>query len=139
MDAGRRLREAKEQIIRTWAERARERLPPARRQDPLALMNGLPPFVEFVSQALESPAPDRALVAAETALAVEHGRERALWTDWSLGQVVDEYHLLQQTLIEQLEPLDPHERRFLLDAIQLAIRNAVSEFERLRSAAQKTQ
>lgn len=137
MNAGERLRIAKEEVLRKWAGRARERLPVAWGQDVLTLVNDLPEFLDELAGILSAGAPRQALAAREAAIATDHGRERAQWTSWSLRQVVGEYEVLLEVLFETLEaqaPLSPDERDILHHAFHAAVRNAVHEFDRLRSA-----
>jgi PAS domain S-box-containing protein len=137
MNPAERLRAAKNLLLRSWAERARERLPPARQNDSLALVDALPQFIDQLVIVLASQSPREALDRMESALAVEHGRDRAMQPGWSLSEVLSEYQLLRQILFEVLEaegPLAREERDVILDGIQLAVRNAVSEFDRLRTA-----
>jgi PAS domain S-box-containing protein len=136
MDAAGRLRAAKDSLLRSWAERARDRLPQARRDDPPALLDALPHFLDQLADTLASPTPGEALRRMEDALAREHGRQRAQQESWSLGEVVAEYQLLRQTIFELLErdaPLRREERDLVLDGIQAAVRNAVTEFDRIRN------
>src|SRR5256885_3810418 len=137
MRAADRLRAAKAPLLESWAARVRERLPPARHDDPLALVDSLPAFIDGLVEALGDRAPREALDRLERSLAAEHGRDRAGRPQWSLGQVVEEYQLLRQVIFEVLEmdsPVERSEREVVLDAIALAVRNAVSEFDRLRNA-----
>ena len=103
MRAADRLRAAKAPLLESWAARVRERLPPARHDDPLALVDSLPAFIDGLVEALGDRAPREALDRLERSLAAEHGRDRAGRPQWSLGQVVEEYQLLRQVVFEVLE------------------------------------
>src|SRR5436305_8654443 len=137
MGAADRLQAAKASLLQSWAARVREHLPPARHDDPLALVDSLPAFIDGLVEALGDRTPREALDRLERSLAVEHGRDRAGRPQWSLGEMVEEYQLLRQVIFEVLEmdsPVERSEREVVLDAIGLAVRNAVSEFDRLRNA-----
>lgn len=142
MGVGERLRDEKDRVLRLWAERARDRVPAARRQDPLLLVNDLPALLDAISTALSTPSPERALADAEHHLAVQHGRNRALTTDWSLGEVIAEYQVLRRTLFEVLEaggPIPANDRDLLLDILHVSTHNAAAEFDRLRRREQDRQ
>jgi PAS domain S-box-containing protein len=136
MRAADRLRVAKAAVLESWAARVREQLPPARHDDPLALVDSLPAFIDALVEALGDRAPREALDRLGRFLAVEHGRDRAGRPQWSLAEVIAEYQLLRQVIFDALEtesPLERNEREVVLDAIAAGVRNAVSEFDRLRN------
>ncbi|WP_147444807.1 PAS domain-containing sensor histidine kinase [Corallococcus sp. CA053C] len=130
-----RLRRFTPRILQTWEERTRQKVPAARAEASPALRDSLPDMLAELATTLEHPSPVRALVEKEHALGREHGHERATLSSYSLEQVIHEYQLLRQVLFEVLEeegPLSTVERDVLLDAVQVGVRNAVSEFSRQR-------
>ncbi|MFL5278882.1 MAG: ATP-binding protein [Myxococcales bacterium] len=137
MDGVARLRAARDTVLVTWASRATARLPEAAREHPLALVDALPHFLDQLVDVLASPAPREALIRLDGVLAIEHGRDRAQRQSWSLAEVVSEYEILREVILEVLEadqPLGREERDIILDGIGAAVRNAVTEFERVRNA-----
>ena len=135
MGPGERLAAQKQQILRVWAERARERLPAAKAHDPLALIDELPPFVDHLVEVLQSPLPSARLAVEEEELAARHGRDRAMKPEWTVRQIVTEYELLREVICEALEvetPLTKDERNRIQGPIAAAVRAAVDEFDRLR-------
>jgi PAS domain S-box-containing protein len=130
-----RLRRHLPRILAVWEERVRRDVPASREQPGPALRDSLPAMLEELVTTLEDPTPRRALGEREHELGREHGLERASMKDYSLEQVMHEYHLLRQVLFEVLEedgPLSVAERDVLLDSVQVGVRNAASEFSRLR-------
>lgn len=132
------LRRHTSRILQTWEERARQRLPAARKQDRAALHNMLPMLLEALATALEQPSPSQVLEELAREFGSGHGTERAFLKDYTLEQVIAEYHLLRQVLFEVLEeegPLGAAERDVLLDGVEVGVRNASREFARLRDVA----
>lgn len=130
-----RLRQHLPRILQLWESRVRREVPAARDQPTPALYNSLPAMLSELAETLAHPAPWRALGEREHVLGREHGVERAVLTDYSLEQVLHEYQLLRQVLLQVLEeegPLDTAERDVLLDSVQVGVRNAASEFARQR-------
>lgn len=138
MTVGQRLRAKKDAIIAAWERRTRERLPPAQQERPPALIDGLPDLFDCIVGVIESTAPAEVLGRYEDELAREHGRTRAHQAAWSLAEVITEYQLFRQVLFAALDDdgveVGRLEREAILDSIHAAIRNAVREFEQLRSA-----
>lgn len=130
-----RLRSSMARILQTWEARARQRVPAAKAEASPALRDSLPDMLDEVASTLAQPVPQQALGAREHALGRKHGRERAMLSAYSLEQVIHEYQLLRQVLFEVLEeegPLSANDRDVLLDAVQVGVRNAASEFSRQR-------
>jgi PAS domain S-box-containing protein len=134
-----RLRGRKKAILGAWEKHARQALVPARQHESPALINALPELVDELAETLSDPRPREALVRREAELALEHGRDRAQHSGWTLAEVVTEYQLFRQAVFDVLEDeeLVPRaDREVMLDGIQLAVRNAVREFDRVRGAKQ---
>lgn len=127
-----RLKENAPHILETWKARVREAMPVARRTDPLALLDALPRFLEHLADGLADPV---ASAASTDEVAAEHGRQRALVTDYELDHVILEYDVLRQVMLEVLgeqEPLPASAQESLVEGIFLAVRSAAREFTRLR-------
>lgn len=130
-----RLRQGSARILERWTERVREQVPAARVQALPLLVNSLPELLERIAAAFESPEPHRVLEADAEEVARAHGRERANLPPYSLEQVILEYHLLREVLLEVLQesvPLRSAERELVLDAIQLGVRHAAAAFSHER-------
>jgi len=133
-----RLRASKDAVLRKWAERTRAEIPPARRHEPLALVDGLPHFVDQLVETLQRRDVEVARSEARGKLAAEHGRDRAQRGSWSLAEVVREYQLFRQVLFEELDgngsgALSRRDRDLILESIDVAVCAAAAEFERRRA------
>lgn len=138
--AGVRLCQLKDALMARWSLRARNEVAAAREQDELSLRDTLPEVIDVLAEALCDPDPHGVLRQREATLGEAHGKQRAQHGEYSLEQVVDEYHHFRQVLFEGLEvdaPLRERDRDVLLRGIDLSIRNAVREFARDRTSEQK--
>jgi PAS domain S-box-containing protein len=134
---GERLRLAKQDVLRAWAERTRERSPAARRQEPLALVDRLPKLVDDIAETLNSPSLEQTLALRRAELARDDGQARAEQAEWSLDEVMMEYHVFRRVVFDTLAhdgELPRHEREVIMQCIEAAIRNSVREFDRVRTA-----
>ena len=132
---GYRLRQHTPRILQMWEERVRQQVTTAREQATPALHDTLPVLLAELATALEHPSPTRVLGERSQTLGKGRGLERASLKDCSLDQVIFEYHLLRQVLLEVLEeegPLGIPERDVVLETMQWGVRNAASEFSRQR-------
>jgi signal transduction histidine kinase len=128
-----RLRLQKPLILRLWEDRTRRSLPSAERQlaRPL-LLNAIPKFLDrmiaILAGTLEVDSPEHERVAQE------HGEQRAEQAGYSLEEVVTEYAILRDTLLEILEAeslLIRAERDLVLRIFDSAIRESATEFVRI--------
>jgi PAS domain S-box-containing protein len=135
-----RLSVRKERVLQLWEERVRQKVPAARRQPTPALLDSLPDLLDTFDALLTSrlsSVPEPAVEEVQLRLAAQHGRERAQFEEYSLDQVISEYETLRQVLVDVLgerEPLPPAAMETISDFALLAIRNAATEFVRLRDA-----
>jgi PAS domain S-box-containing protein len=133
--AAERLRASKTRVLELWERAVRNNLPAARASDSLQLRDSLP---EFIDQLVSTLSPGHARTFAkerEKSLAVEHGLERSGNRSYDLLQVLQEYHLLRQVIFDVLRPQGPlseAEQDTILEAIQIGVRNASTEFVRSR-------
>ncbi len=126
------MRESRPRILETWKARVRDAVPVARRAHPLALLDALPDFLDHLADTVTSP---RKTAETTDEVAAEHGRQRALLTDYALDHVILEYDVLRQVILGILseeEPLPTPARESIVEAIFLAIRAAAREFTRIR-------
>ncbi len=136
MDGTSKLLEVKKsEILSCWESRVRDEVSAAANKPKPALINSLPKLIDELVVTLANPQPKVKLKRIEKNLALEHGRERSKFHDYSLDQVIDEYHVLREVIFEMLEnghELSRTDRDIILDALQIAIRNAAAEFVRER-------
>lgn len=123
--ASHRLLARSARLLELWAERVRREIPAAAAQPHPILVNTMPRFLRYVAEAL-SPQHPRELATEGSTIAEEHGGERVRLTSYRLGDVIREYQLLRDVLVQELAtpvPLTPQE----LDVIQRSVDRAVQE------------
>lgn len=128
-----RLKACKERIITEWEIRVRQNVQSTRGHDRTELRNSLPEVLSVMVNTLADPNPKEALFGKERLLAANHGKTRAKDPNYSLDQVIDEYHILFRVIFEVLEEdgqeLTQHERNLILDVVLISIKNAATEFK----------
>ncbi len=131
-----RLKQNAKRIMQLWEERARDQVGAAIHQDSLLLQNSLPQYlnqlVDELSNRIERT-PER--IAADqvesTRISKQHGRERASFVDYSMTQLIFEYHILRSVIFQVLEeeaPLGTRERDIIIGSIEQAVNDAASQF-----------
>lgn len=126
-----RLVRLKPEIIEAWKERVRSAVPAAQQQPAPLLINNLPLFLDDLVEALRAGKGDACTVSAACRA---HARERASLADYSLEQVIQEYHLLRGVLLELLDPDSPSlaARMILHESIDRGIQEAAEQFMHTR-------
>jgi signal transduction histidine kinase len=134
------------EIMNQWEARTVKEVEAAMLKETLALRNTLPEFIAHLADAL-SETIDRTK-AREIAdrdrslwLGKIHGRERASSFNYTLDQLIFEYHILRQVIFDVLEKerdLSPVEREVIICAIEQAVNDASTEFsDSLKEIQQK--
>jgi PAS domain S-box-containing protein len=134
-DLGTRVKGARDRVLELWEKRARQTLPKARRQDRLALRDGLPGLLDELAGVVGDGITKASAGEQTSHNASCHGRQRAEETECSLDEVLREYELLRRVLIEVIDserPLTLDEREVLTEQIQLRVAASAKEFERIR-------
>jgi PAS domain S-box-containing protein len=128
-----KLEACKEKIIEEWEKRVRRSTLSNSQMSPAELRNSLPEVLSVMVNMLSEPDPKNVLFAKEKVLAIGHGKMRAQEPHYSLDQVIKEYHILHQVILEVLEGdgqrITSTESELILDLITLSIRNAATEFK----------
>jgi signal transduction histidine kinase len=136
-----RLRLNKERIISIWEKRVVEEVPAAKAMDRAAIRNTIPALFERMIRTLDQEPPKRAAnLEMELQVAREHGKQRSQLKAYSLEQIIHEYQILREVLLEVLEEehaLERVDRDVVLDAISLAERYATQEFSNIRLELEK--
>lgn len=132
-----RLKSKSEEIMNLWVQRAVKEVSAAQQQETLALRNSLPEYLSQLADAL-SKTIDRTEArksqdkADSTRVGKKHGKERASSLNYSLDQLVFEYHILRQVICDVLEKdgmlLTPVEREIIVCSIEQAVNDAATEF-----------
>lgn len=131
-----RLKQNVERIMRMWEIRARNEVSASLHQNSLVLQNSLPLYLsqlidELSTQIERTPAEISATQVETTRIGKQHGQERAGFADYSMTQLIFEYHILRQVIFQVLEeeaPLGVRERDIIIDSIEQAVNDAATQF-----------
>jgi signal transduction histidine kinase len=139
-----RLQQNAERIMQMWETRARNEVSASLHQDSLVLQDSLPQFLSQLVIELNTSEKTSAQVEAHhvenTRIGKLHGQERAGYADYSMTQLIFEYHILRQVIFQVLEeeaPLGTRERDIILDSIEQAVNDAATQFSQTLQDIQK--
>lgn len=135
------LSQAKTDILNEWQKRARQRVEAAKVQSKLALLDSLPQFMDELVDTLKSDDPHKA-VQQNTEVANEHAEDRASQPEYTLDQVIAEYHLLRVTIIEFIETqgiTGIETRKICHEFVDLSISKAAIRYIELEARRQTLQ
>jgi signal transduction histidine kinase len=125
-----RLLANKERIIELWVERLRDAVGPAKTAWEPLLINTVPAYLRRMSEALSADHP-RTTASDGSTIPVEHGGERARVTAFGPGDLVYEYQILRDAIVEVVGeevPLTPEETGVIVRSIDIAIRESCTSF-----------
>lgn len=119
-----------------WEERARNEVYASMHQDSLVLQDSLPMYLEQLVDELshkvdQTPAQITADGVESTRIGKLHGHERAGYADYSMNQLIFEYHILRQVIFQVLEteaPLNVRDRDIIIGSIEKAVNDAATQF-----------
>jgi signal transduction histidine kinase len=122
--------------MQMWEVRARNEVSASLHQDSLVLQDSLPLYLnqlvnELSTQVERKPAKIRATQAETTRIGKLHGHERAGYADYSIAQLIFEYHILRQVIFQVLEeeaPLGVRERDIIIDSIEQVVNDGATQF-----------
>jgi signal transduction histidine kinase len=131
-----RLKQNAEKIMQMWEGRARDEVSASMHQDSLVLQNSLPLYLnQLVDELSNRIVRTSARIAADevesTRIGKQHGHERAGYADYSMTQLIFEYHILRQVIFQVLEeeaPLEVRERDIIIGSIEQAVNDAATQF-----------
>lgn len=131
-----RLGESKKRIMDIWAERALQEVSAAGHQENLALRNSLPEYLTQLENLLSSTTNRthaRKLYEKEESSRVgkKHGRERAGSRNYTMDQLIFEYHLLRRIIFDVLEEdtlLTDVEREVIVCSVEQQVNDAATEY-----------
>ncbi|MEG5038549.1 MULTISPECIES: HAMP domain-containing sensor histidine kinase [unclassified Microcoleus] len=135
-EASDRLKQNSEKIMGMWEKRAREEVGASTHQNSLVLQNSLPLYLnqlvdELSNRIDRTPARITADEVESTRIGKLHGHERAGYADYSITQLIFEYHLLRQVIFQVLEeeaPLGVRDRDIIIGSIEQAVNDAATQF-----------
>ena len=130
------LKQNAEKIMQMWEVRARNEVGALLHHNSLVLQNSLPLYLnqlvdELSTQAERSPTKISATQVEATHIGKHHGHERAGYADYSMAQLIFEYHILRQVIFQVLEEeaaLGVRERDIIIDSIEQAVNDAATQF-----------
>lgn len=102
LQASDQIMKAKEIILSVWERKSCERMVVARKQGKLSLRDSVPEFIDALVLTLRCPDPE-SQAEANAEIAREHGADRAEGEDYSLEDMIIEYHILRSVIIDILE------------------------------------
>ncbi|HXH75991.1 MAG TPA: HAMP domain-containing sensor histidine kinase [Bacteriovoracaceae bacterium] len=131
-----RLRHNIIKIMGIWENRALLEVRSAHHQESLALRDALPEYLEYLADTLahnidRTAARKIADEANNTRVGKKHGRERAVAFNYTMDQMIMEYHILRQVVCDVLEEefmLTPTERELIVCSVEQAVNDAATEF-----------
>jgi len=123
-----RVRNEKDLILKTWVERVRKAIPAETGQRTPALINSIPKFLDELARALEAKSCEEEKIGCAS-VSREHGEQRAQLGHYTLDELIREYQILHQVILEFLNRHGPAS-----DADVCAVTDGV--FSGIRGAAQ---
>ena len=131
-----RLKQNSEKIMGMWEKRAREEVGASTHQDSLVLQDSLPLYLnqlvdELSNRIVRTSARITADEVESTRIGKKHGHERAGYADYSMSELIFEYHLLRQVIFQVLEeeaPLGVEDRDIIIGSIEQAVNDAATQF-----------
>ncbi len=131
----------KSQILKDWEVKARERVKAASVQSTLALRDSLPEFINQLVVTLKCSDP-QALAKKNSEIAQEHAEDRAQHPEYTLGQVIAEYHILRTIILDCIEstgPTDAESRKMTNNFLDNGINTAAVRFSEIEMHRQAVQ
>ena len=129
------VRDHMDPILQRWQQRVLREVYAAGNQEQPSLVDSMPAFIEQLALTVEAPSLPRQQ-AQTTRAAREHGGERARVPGYTLDQVIFEYQVLREVMVETLEAqqhIGPQALRRIHAVVDHAIREASVHFvERAR-------
>jgi len=131
-----RLKKNINKILLMWEDRVNKEIEAARPQDTVALRDSLPEFLKQIADALSNTidrttARRRSDQLESTRLGKRHGEDRTAFSDYTIDQLITEYHILRQVLCDVMEdeaPLTAFEREVIVSSIEQAVNDAATEY-----------
>lgn len=126
-------------IMKRWVERADKEIVSADQLKTLVLKNSLPEYLEHLATTLSltvnrTKKRVRDDKVESTRLGKLHGEDRSKTLNYTIEQLITEYHILRQVIFEVMEAdvaLNQDERDVIIGSIEQAVNDAASEFSNL--------
>lgn len=140
-EAAKLLGTLKAEILKDWEKLSREKVVAAQKQSRLALRDSLPEFMDQLELTLKSSHPSEQ-AASNAEVAKEHGEDRAKQPEYTLEEVIFEYHILRAVIIDHLEAsadLASESQKIIHEFIDRGIGKAAATFAELEANHQSIQ
>lgn len=140
-----RLQRNIDKILTRWEKRVLEEVAAAHHQKKLALRNSLPDYLKQVVNALSNTI-DRTSARQQTdklessRTGKKHGEDRAGSKNYTMDQLITEYHILRQVLFDVMEeegPLTEVEREVIVCSIEQAVNDAATEYSEIMKSVKE--
>ncbi|MBC7539662.1 MAG: HAMP domain-containing histidine kinase [Bacteriovorax sp.] len=131
-----RIKRLSKKIIQAWEDRALKEVDASIHKTSLALSTSLPEFLENVAEALSTTI-NRTETKVRwdrdenTRINTNHGKEQAESVDYTMDQLIFEYHILRQVIFDIMEeeaPLSTVEREVIICFVEQAVNDAATQF-----------
>lgn len=132
-DVARLLGKINPAILIDWEAQSRAKVAAAKVQTRLALRDSLPEFLNQLVVTLECENP-KEQAATNAEIAREHGEDRAQQPEYTLEEVIFEYHILREVVIKHLEAagaIDSESSKIIHKFIDCGIAKAAATFAEL--------
>lgn len=142
-----RLIKNTEKILKLWSTRAQREITEALPLERLALRDSLPEYLNHMAEALSkttkrTPAKNAHDKSESTRIGHQHGHDRAVLSQYSIDEVIFEFHLLREVIFQVLEekkPLSVRDRNVIISSIEQAVNDSATHFAKeLREMQKKT-
>ena len=124
------------EIMKMWEERVLVEIRAAYHQETIALRDSIPDYLLQLSTILStktdrSQARQKIELDESIRLGKKHGKERAGSINYTMDQMILEYHILRQVIFDVLENeivVNPIEREVIVCSIEQAVNDAATQF-----------
>lgn len=137
-EAAKLLARLKEEVLKKWEVLCREKIPAAKGESHLALLDSLPQFLDQLVDTLTNSEP-KVQAKKEIEAAVEHAEDRAEKPEYSLDQVIGEFCILRNVIIENLVSegqLDSESLNVILEFLDNGIQDSAVKYAKLEKNLQ---
>jgi hypothetical protein len=123
IETGQSLEKLKEVILSHWIGLVKENISNSKNERSVILMDHIPSIIDQLIEILKKGE------VSEVELGKSHGFQRAVLTNYSLGDIFDEYSLLRKALMQYLYPMgDIHCAKLVHKFIDIISKHSAIEF-----------
>ncbi len=131
--------------MKLWSTRAQREITEALPLERLALRDSLPEYLNQMAEALSVTVKRTVARNAQdksdsTRVGHKHGHDRAIRSEYSIDEVIFEFHLLREVVFQVLEetkPLSIRDRNVIISSIEQAVNDSATHFAKELREMQK--